>query len=755
MPLDKRGYCIRDSVISYRPAAISYRPTMPPSTHPSTAPYALLNAHFNRHYKAGTMSRFIVQAILYPQMRREVDMNKVRMRRRHKTSIRMLRKKSTKNKTDDGEVTESSEDPEEEEEDYDDEQTETDESCGSTASNPFGLVHYFTGKRQTGGDRERTEYETFIDHCADCTKDVFEAVAKAKTDELKVVRDSKGNLCFTHFKDLEKIDDGLRDSMPFGSTAVQLQEQSRSNSRDVVHTTTAHIRINQLHDQPSEQLSSFDQGTNREANFEDLSKLDDSMPIKMGRRQRTILEERHSMPTLFVGNRFNSVSATKIYIPSWKDKQQDLQNSVTNCAEVGIESVDSARSGPPLPHSSSVDVPCDRVLPIPDKVVVELLYNMNESQSSAENEIFTPPRMFKNDTPALSRDVSPFAKHNLNSDKRVSSTSSNASTPSGAEKQKRNSRRCLTYQYVQLHSSDKTIIESRSTSDAQQNTTSGTSARSSDSGMAGSYTLPSPDPPKVADEFFYAYEFDHMPVDAAEQAGTSRNPPPAGLMHSQSTHNLGRVNMIVASREMDIESDDPGDVTDSGQYGDEGSLMKDFNEKYPFFNYEEPSISRGRTAIRGAEQTHRSRSAGQHRFSSFTDTIVINIGSPSVNMIRLGGAHAPSVEKSGEREDEASLQSGKEMVYRTGLYAHWWKKEKLPNALIKELMLKPNHGHGKSKKPCRRHTKHNQKEGASKGVSKSCQTSVSPPAEVVVVVAVNDDAKGSGKQRLVLWIGCD
>lgn len=702
------------------------------------------------------MSRFIVQAILYPQMRREVDMNKVRMRRRHKTSIRMLRKKSAKNKNDDGEVTESSEDQEEEEEDYDDEQTETDESLGSTASNPFGLVHYFTGKRHSGGDRDRTEYETFIDHC-DCTKDVFEAVAKAKTDELKVVRDSKGNLCFTHFKDLEKIDDGLRDSMPYGSTAVRLQEQSRSNSRDMVHTTTAQIRINQLQEQPSEQLSSFDQGTSREANFEDLSKLDDSMPMKMGRRQRTILEERHSMPTLFVGNRFNSVSATKIYIPSWKDRQ-DIQNSVTNCAEVGIESVNSARSGPPLSHSSSVDVPCDRVLPIPDKVVVELLYNINESQSSVENEIFTPPRMFKNDTtPTLSRDVSPFAKHNLNSDKRVSSTSSTASNPSAAEKQKRNSRRCLTYQYVELHSasSDKTT---RSTSDTHQNTTSGTSARSSDSGMAGSYTLPSPDPPKVADEFFYAYEFDHMPVDAADQAGTSRDPP-TGLKHSQSTHNLGRVNMIVASREIDIDNDDPGDVTDSGQYGDEGSLMKDFNEKYPYFNYEEPSISRGRTATRGAEHTNRSRSVGQHRLSNFTDTIVINIGSPSVNMIRLGGAHAPSVEKSGGREDEASLESGKEIVYRTGLYAHWWKKEKLPNALIKELMLKPNHGHGKSKKPCRRHPKHNQsksimgEEGASKSVSKSCQTSVSPP--LAAVVAVNVDAKGSGKQRLMLWIGCD
>lgn len=718
------------------------------------------------------MSRFIVQAILYPEMRRTVDVAKIRMRRRHKTSIRMLRKKEGKNKKNKND--EASE--EEEEAEFESDSESTEESEGSTASNPFGEIYYCTGhQRRSPVDREGTEYETFIDHCADCTKEVFDAVAKAKTDDLRVERDSKGNLCFTHFKDLEKIDDTLRDSLPYGSTVVRLREAERSQSKDIVHTSTAQIRINQ---QPSEQLSSFDQNTNKGGNFEDLSKLDDSMPMAMGLRQRTLLDERHSMPTLFVGNRFNSISATKIYIPSWKDRQ-DIQNSAVNCAEVGIEEK-IVVNAPPLSHSSSVDVPCDKVLPLPDHVSVELLYNLGgemakgscDSKSSLDvEEILKPPSMFKNDTPALSRDVSPFGKHQLNSDKRVSSSSSSASNPphSQATEQKRNSRRCLTYQYVNLHNAATEgggLTDTSTTpSDSQQNTSTGTgtSARSSDSGMAGSYTLPSPDPPKHPDEFFYAYEFDSHQGDLMDRAGTFREPPmrSPGLQHSSSSHNLGRVNMVLAAtRGLDIDDhEDEGDVTDSGQYGDEGSLMKDFNEKYPYFQYEEQSISRGRTAIRNAGAASRSRSMDQRqRASNFTDTIVINIGNPAVNVIRLGGAHAPSVEKRRDVEDDVE-ERGKETVFRTGLYAHWWKKEKLPNEILKELFLKPNQqGHKKGgKRTCRKHNKVPVEGNANKSASKACQTSVHRAVIVQDGDVEKRIEKGSGKQRLLFWIGqyCD
>lgn len=721
-------------------------------------------------------------------------MNTIRMRRRHKTSIRMLQKKSHKQRTEG-----SSEDPEEYEDDNSfstSEEEEDTDSLGSTASNPFGYVQYCTNHHQNHPPRTspvtdsdgQSNAGTFIDHCADCTKDVFDAVARAKTDALKVERDSQGNICFTHFKDLERIDDNLRDSMPLGSSAVRLKD-SRSQSKDIVHTSTAQIRINQLPTQDSEALSSFDQGTtvnkNKGANYEDLSKLDDSMPMKIGLRQRTLLEERHSMPTLFVGNRFNSISATKIYIPSWKDKQ-DMQNSATNCSEVGKEGLDDcvvdeeevviATNPAVLSHSSSVDVPCDKVLTLPDKITAELLYNLSDSTMASldecNNAILKPPSMFKNETPSLSRDVSPFAKHNLNSDKRVSSISSTSSSNHTPSEPKRNSRRCLSYRYVNLHNGPPSDNNNNSnsskaetpSSDTQPNTTSGTSARSSDSGMAGSYTLPSPDPPKVPDEFFYAYEFDDSPEDCMDQAGTSRDPPrSSGLQHSQSTHNLGRVNMIVASSsrgiDIDQQGEDEGDVTDSGQYGDEGSLMKDFNEKYPYFQYsEEPSISRGRTVTRTAESSTRSRSMDQRqRASNYTDTIVINIGDPHVNVIRLGGTQAPSMEKTREETREGSLESSdKDTVFRTGLYAHWWKKEKLPNEIIKELMLKPNHGNSsKTKKTCRKHNK-----GCGPTKTVSCQTSIhrqqqqQPPLLLASVKrgegVTEDSKKGSGKQRLLL-----
>uniref|UniRef100_A0A1B0EUT8 PH domain-containing protein n=1 Tax=Lutzomyia longipalpis TaxID=7200 RepID=A0A1B0EUT8_LUTLO len=168
-----------NSVISYNLARVDYQPTFPPKSYPPTAPYARLNEHFAQHVKKGKLTRYLVKALLYPEFRRDYDTSTIVMRRRHRTTIRMLRKKSTGSSEDKNslsrqdafECLSSSSSS-----------SSSSESCstGSTASNPFGLIRYFTGKRLTDTSRERTHYETFIDHGieADCTKDIFDEVEK-------------------------------------------------------------------------------------------------------------------------------------------------------------------------------------------------------------------------------------------------------------------------------------------------------------------------------------------------------------------------------------------------------------------------------------------------------------------------------------------------------------------------------------------------------------------------------------------------
>lgn len=828
-PLDKRGYCTRDSVVSYNLASVSYRPTLPPITHPSTAPYARLNAHFVRHYKEGTLSRFIVKALLYPEIRRKVDVSRVRLRRDEKTTIRMMRKTKNKKNEDDGEFdSEGSSN-----EGSGDEEFCSNTSHGSTASNPFGIIHYFTGKSNSE-PREGTLYETFIDHedgkeiCPDCTKELFEEFYNrskngtlSKNSNFHVQRDSKGSLCFSDLIDLEKIDNQLRDSLPFCSHVVQLlDKEDKKKSNERIHTATAQMRINKFKAQPSEQhsdLSSFDNRTTG-AHFacEDLLNLDDSMPMKNTLRQRTLLDERHSMPTLFVGNRFNNCSSTKIYIPTWKDKQ-DIPTSMSNCAKAGID-IDKHNSSEHqstdlLSHSSSVDLPgC--AFPLPEKISVELMYNFNEATNTKPNSvvIIKPPSMFQNRTPVLSRDVSPFAKHQLNSDKKLSpnlAVTSDKEGGGGSSSNRSSVRRCLSYQFVNLtnpseasQGPDAANSLLRPIDDHDLDTSTGIiktqqqpnypSPRSSDSGMAGSYTLASPDPPKMSDEFFYPYEFDdgeeHQREEDDQQIMRSSKPATGHctngrhrcrqkggvgrelrqeeaegdsrtIKHSFSSHNLGRFNLVLSGG---FDLDDDSDVTDSGQYGDDTSLMKDFNEKYRQFEgnignqengnfeVEENIISTENNRGRDLNKNHqnklaRSRSADQEKHNKKTKSsaIVINLGAPQVNVFHLNGKGdcKERVKMDNKESDDDSLKerNGEPInpdhptkVYRTGLYAHWWKKEKLPNNILRELY-----------------------QSSSQNSNKSCKGGLLHPTVNTSssrMAAALNSVKGSGKNRLIDYL---
>lgn len=623
-PLDIRGYCTRNSVISYNLANVDYKTTLPPKSYPPTAPYAQLNEHFAQHVKKGRLTRYLVKALLYPEFLREYDTSEIVMRRRHKTTVRMLRKKSTGSSGDRNNL--SRQDA------FECLSSESSGSTGSTASNPFGIIRYFTGKRLTDESRERTQYETFIDHGveADCTKGIFEEFEEKKkrsigvrTSGIEMKHGDDGCVYFRHFSQLEAIDRALRDSLVVCSKPVKMAEMG-SSGESVVHLSTARLNLAAIKQQSeASEVSSFEQTLpNGRMAYENLLKLDDSMPLCNNLRPKIPLDERHSMPTLFVGNRFNNSTSTEIYIPSWRDRHEGMPPKATLTGDLPEKKAK-------VTHSTSIELPqvSQTLVPLPDHVTAAILY---DSHGEEDRNVIKPPSMFASGASdravLLNREVSPFAKHSINSDMRMRISPA---------RDRRSVRRCVSSHFVRLTSEN-----SQHPHDCGcKNSTH--SPRSSDSGMAGSYTIArSPEPPK--------------PKDSPK------------LRHSRSSHNLGHYPITITLQNNQEEAD----FTDSGQYG-ENSLIKDDDQA---LNFLELSTSRETFETQVRRSPQRSRSAENlpmvvpPEFSDNTSSVIV---------VQVSEDHK------------------QQRVFRAGLYAHWWKKEKLPSNILRGIMcqaLKDTHG---------------------------------------------------------------
>uniref|UniRef100_A0A8W7PF71 Guanine nucleotide exchange factor n=1 Tax=Anopheles coluzzii TaxID=1518534 RepID=A0A8W7PF71_ANOCL len=173
----------------------------------------------------------------------------------------------------------------------------------------------------------------------------------------------------------------LNDRESLNSGGAHGSARSNAGRSSGIHTSTARLMLGELKLQCSEQsqVSSFE---HRDAHgrmaCENLLNLDESMQIKHSLQQKTITEERHSMPTYFVGNRFNNSSVTEIYIPSWKEDCQvaDAQGTTAGTSN-GAGNTDRNSV-----HSSSLDIPA--IVPAPDPVTAELLYNFPASTASGD-----------------------------------------------------------------------------------------------------------------------------------------------------------------------------------------------------------------------------------------------------------------------------------------------------------------------------------------------------------------------------------
>uniref|UniRef100_A0A1B0CI32 Uncharacterized protein n=1 Tax=Lutzomyia longipalpis TaxID=7200 RepID=A0A1B0CI32_LUTLO len=218
----------------------------------------------------------------------------------------------------------------------------------------------------------------------------------------------------------------LRDSLVVCSKPLRMAQQLSSSGESVVHLSTARLNLAAIKQQSeASEVSSFEHALpNGRMACENLLKLDDSMPLCSNLKPRNPIEERHSMPTLFVGNRFNNSSPTEIYIPSWRDRQTGGGTEETRMK---------------AKHSTSIELPQVSLVQLPDQVAAEIMYNLHGDGDSGE-VIVKPPSMFRGGScdgaaVLLSREVSPFAKHSINSDLRMSVNKE--------RRERRSVRRCL------------------------------------------------------------------------------------------------------------------------------------------------------------------------------------------------------------------------------------------------------------------------------------------------------------------------
>lgn len=303
--LDSRGYCIV-SKCSFE-IDCDYKPTLPSKHYPSAAPYAALTEFLRELIHERILTRFIVKALLYPEFLRDIDTTEVKLRKRHKTFVRMVRRGSSTSSSGESETSSERLDCQ-----------NTTESASDGGSEIYSGVKYKTGRKRTDS-WEGTVYESFIDHGEGAGEVCYQRL-----------RDSVNSFCFV----TECEAPISRESYMIGSTPTRYVERKQKDSNDsVIHLTTAKMTLLDIKQKSEQsQTSSFEHKLSghgwKNMACEDLLNMDDSMKIKDSCKSNPLQERHHSMPVQFVGNRFNVSSLTEIFIPSCKSQNENANNKL-------------------------------------------------------------------------------------------------------------------------------------------------------------------------------------------------------------------------------------------------------------------------------------------------------------------------------------------------------------------------------------------------------------------------------------------
>ncbi|XP_017056665.1 uncharacterized protein LOC108098336 isoform X4 [Drosophila ficusphila] len=653
--LDSRGYCTRFSLCAYYSGPPCFvrplRLTLPPSNYPPTAPYANLSAHFARLVKSGGLRSAIVKMLLYPQARQSIDLKRIALRKKrcHKAAAKL---KDLNANQDSGQSELERQDAIElrtDSESYDDEFE--DDFLHSCDSDPFEYVQFYQNRRN---DSMCNSAGTFVDHGPSgrrhCSSINLIKLDSVDTDEVLAQNELK------------------KESLVIGSRALRALARKSTTRNSSVHTSTATLELgvggsitNCVEEGPElKQSFSLQQQSSDASSMyagrlggaftacENLASMPDDLSLESSAQEPpTPLPasptERHSMPTIFVGNRFNQSANTEVYVPTWRDRQEMQKQSVDAEQEDEL-------------HSSSMDLPA-ACRTAPDKLQAELLYNYDEA---LDNPL------------QLQRELTPFPKMILNSDKRVSHKSDSPSTGNPKSEanpatrsssttelcidtasKKRNPppersrdsiRRCISYQFLQMSNRPAPPPPPpRRDPDLHLDTkcrccesSQCPSPRSSDSGMAGSCTITSPDPPNPECYF---------PLEAAGQDMLDNVEPE-------------RFDVCGMFREKFLTPEATQDVADSVE------------EQPPL--PEEPTTPTNRkeesTCISSAQVQVNSRSIFLPSSASMDETT----RSVPSNDLLFSSSSEDRLEDRGP-------------TFRSGMYAHWWKKERLPPEVVRGI----------------------------------------------------------------------
>lgn len=549
------------------------------------------------------MTRFILKAMLYPAFLKDIDTTDVVLRRRHKTFVRMYRKGSEETDSSDDDSSGNSRDLERQN------AIELNDSSlpESSINDIYGSVQFKTGKRDSR-EWSGTVYESFVDHGEECGAGDFQY--QEFQNERGISIDS---ICFiTDYdagKNLEagrEYQDPSRESYIIGSIPKRLKDTKRESMEHEMHLTTARLNLLELKQKSEQsQVSSFEHRlSGAYMACEDLVNLDDSIQIRTLRNEEVRQEKHHSMPVQFVGNRFNKSSVTEIYIPSFKDRHETKTvNQRDPSTPNNSFDENEEGEGENKRHSSSLNLENKTtfLIPIPDGVQNEILYNMDQE--------------FYSDQPGtLFREISPFSRHSINSDKRLSREKGSRRQSLDRKEEGESSGQHTNLKHQQqLHLSNYEekfqdyFYDPRCSSD-------------SDSGMASITVTP------------------EQPLALSHRTNNSF------ISHrSQANHQL-----FVDSGNLDSQISDP--PTD--------------------FQLTDLNLSDSHT---DAPKNKRNQ-------------LEIIMESPSCSIDHSSGCNEPKT------------------VFCTGLYAHWWKKTKLPNAMVNELMQSPHNrrrdARGSGKRSC-------------------------------------------------------
>ncbi|KAH8263431.1 hypothetical protein KR044_009010 [Drosophila immigrans] len=668
--LDARGYCTRFSLCAYysqQPQSLSqsqsqhlrpFRITLPPSNYPPTAPYANLSAHFARLVRAGRLRSAIVKMLLYPQARQSIDLKRIALRKKrcHKAAAKLL--KDINANMEDGCSAMSSQSELERQdafelptdsESYEDEEEDDEAYLRSCNSDPFEYVKFYEHRplcNSTG---------TFVDHGSGRQRHCS-SINLIKLDSL-----DEQELLVQH--ELKK------ESLVIGSKALRALARKSTERNSSVHTSTATINLGgssitnfveedeeeqpvQSVSQPStlQQQSSdassmygarlggaFVACENLANMHDDLSKRRAAAPTQQQQLLSSSPVERHSMPSIFVGNRFNRCADTEVYVPTWRERHETQQNQSVD-AQLLSEQPEEEDGV----HSSSMDLPA-ACRTAPDQLQAELLYNYNEASSAPEQQRVS----HKSDSPRTGNERSAdVAPERCSSSTELCIEAASKRQPTAESQQRDSMRRCISYQYLQMNQRPPPPPPPPPPSTAPRKdqlhgdckcrcceNSQCPSPRSSDSGMAGSCTIASPDPPNA----------ECGGVDVLDQVEPERRFDVCGMF-----------------REKFLTPEATQEQEEEVQPAAEQQPPTPISQPLP-------------AAVSSSSQ-----------FQINTKSIFL-ASSASMDETTRSTSHNNALQFSGSCSADQLDQPQPAATFRSGMYAHWWKKERLPPEVLRGI----------------------------------------------------------------------